>query len=112
EAMPGGDGCYRVARFVEKPDEATARKFLDSGRFYWNSGMFVFRAARYLEELGRYRPQILAAARDAWAKSTRDLDFIRLDEKSFLSSPSESIDYAVMEQTRDAVVVEADIQWS
>lgn len=112
EAMPGAGGCYRVARFVEKPDEATAKKFLDSGRFYWNSGMFVFRATRYLEELGRYRPQVLAAARDAWSKSTRDLDFIRLDEKSFLASPSESIDYAVMEQTRDAVVVEADIQWS
>jgi len=112
EAMAGSPGCFRVARFVEKPDAARARQFLDSGRFYWNSGMFVFKASRYLEELGKYRPEILEAARAAWSKSSRDLDFIRLDEKAFLASPSDSIDYAVMEKTRDAVVVEADIGWS
>ncbi|HEX4984492.1 MAG TPA: mannose-1-phosphate guanylyltransferase/mannose-6-phosphate isomerase [Burkholderiales bacterium] len=105
-------GCYRVARFVEKPDLARARGFVASGRFYWNSGMFVFRAARYLEELGKYRRDILDCARQAWEKSTRDLDFVRLDEKAFLASPSESIDYAVMEKTTDAVVVEADIGWN
>ncbi|MFL6579629.1 MAG: mannose-1-phosphate guanylyltransferase/mannose-6-phosphate isomerase [Burkholderiales bacterium] len=105
-------GCYRVARFVEKPDEATARQFIESRRFYWNSGMFVFKASRYLEELGKYRKDILAAAKAAWAAATRDLDFVRLDEKAFLASPSESIDYAVMENTDDAVVVEADIGWS
>jgi mannose-1-phosphate guanylyltransferase/mannose-6-phosphate isomerase len=104
--------CYRVARFVEKPDEATARQFIDSGQFYWNSGMFVFKASRYLEELGKYRKDILEAAKGAWAAATRDLDFVRLDEKAFLASPSESIDYAVMENTDDAVVVEADIGWS
>lgn len=112
EAMAGSPGCYRVSRFVEKPDAALAQQFIDSGRFYWNSGMFVFKASRYLEELAKFRPEILAAAKDAWNKSTRDMDFIRLDEKAFLASPSDSIDYAVMEKTRDAVVVEADIGWS
>jgi mannose-1-phosphate guanylyltransferase/mannose-6-phosphate isomerase len=112
EPVAGSPGCFRVARFVEKPDAARARQFLDSGRFYWNSGMFVFRASRYLEELGKYRPEILAAARAAWEKSARDLDFIRLDEQAFLASPSDSIDYAVMEKTRDAMVVETDIGWS
>ena len=104
--------CYRVARFIEKPDEARAREFVASGRHYWNSGMFVFKASRYLEELGKYREDILEAAGHAWAASTRDMDFIRLEEKSFLASPSDSIDYAVMEKTSDAVVVEADIGWS
>ena len=112
EAMAGSPDCYRVSRFVEKPDAARAQQFIDSGRFYWNSGMFVFKASRYLEELGKFRPEILKAAQEAWSKGSRDLDFIRLDEKSFLASPSDSIDYAVMEKTRDAVVVEADIGWS
>jgi mannose-1-phosphate guanylyltransferase/mannose-6-phosphate isomerase len=112
EPLSQSDDCYRVARFVEKPDEIRAREFIASGRFYWNSGMFVFKASRYLEELGKYRKDILDAAKGAWASATRDLDFVRLDEKAFLASPSESIDYAVMEKTDDAVVVEADIGWS
>lgn len=112
EALANSADCYRVARFVEKPDEARAREFMASGRFYWNSGMFVFKASRYLDELGKYRKDILDAAKAAWAAATRDLDFVRLDEKAFLASPSESIDYAVMEKTDDAVVVEADIGWS
>ena len=112
EPLGNGKDCFRVARFVEKPDEARAKAFVASGRFYWNSGMFVFKAARYLEELGKYRKDIADAARAAWTASSRDLDFVRLDEKSFLASPSESIDYAVMEKTDAAVVVEADIGWS
>ena len=112
EQVENSSGCYRVARFVEKPDAARAREFLASGRFYWNSGMFVFKASRYLEELGKYRRDILDAAKAAWASSSRDLDFVRLDEKAFLASPSESIDFAVMEKTDDAVVIEADIGWS
>jgi mannose-1-phosphate guanylyltransferase/mannose-6-phosphate isomerase len=107
-----GTACYNVARFVEKPDEARAKEFIASGRFYWNSGMFVFTAARYLEELGKYRKDILDAAQAAWKASARDLDFVRLDKAAFVASPSESIDYAVMEKTKDAVVVEADIGWS
>ena len=110
--LPGMAGCHRVARFVEKPDAARAREFIASGRFYWNSGMFVFKASRYLEELGKYRPQILAAAQAAWKGAGRDLDFVRLEEQAFLASPSESIDYAVMEHTSEAIVVEADIGWS
>lgn len=112
EQVEDSSDCYRVARFVEKPDAARAREFLASGRFYWNSGMFVFKASRYLEELGKYRKDILDAAKAAWAASSRDLDFVRLGEKAFLASPSESIDYAVMEKTDDAVVVETDIGWS
>jgi mannose-1-phosphate guanylyltransferase / mannose-6-phosphate isomerase len=112
KALDGSPDCYRVAKFVEKPDEARAREFIASGRFYWNSGMFVFKAARYLEELSKYRKQILDAAKAAWGASSRDMDFVRLDEKAFLASPSESIDYAVMENTNDAVVVEADIGWN
>ena len=98
EQVEDSSDCYRVARFVEKPDEARAREFLASGRFYWNSGMFVFKASRYLAELGKYRKDILDAAKAAWAASSRDLDFVRLGEKAFLASPSESIDYAVMEK--------------
>lgn len=112
EPLAGSPGCYGVSRFVEKPDAVLAKKFIDSGQFYWNSGMFVFKASRYLEELGTHNPGILDAAVAAWDKSSRDLDFIRLDEKAFLRSPAVSIDYAVMEKTRHAVVVEADIGWS
>lgn len=110
--LPGLDGAFRVAAFVEKPDRATAESYLDSGDYYWNSGMFVFKAARYLEELGRLRPDILAAARIAWSDRKSDLDFCRLDDAAFESCPSESVDYAVMEKTADAAVIPVDIGWS
>ena len=106
------DGCYRVARFVEKPDHATAQGFLDLGGYYWNSGMFLFRAERYLAELANFAPAIAAAAEAAVRLGYTDLDFCRLDEAAFAASPSDSIDYAVMERTADAVVVPADIGWS
>jgi mannose-1-phosphate guanylyltransferase/mannose-6-phosphate isomerase len=112
ERGKGEEGCFEVARFVEKPDTARATEFLDSGRFYWNSGMFMFGAARYLQELERHRPDILQASRKAWESREQDLDFCRLSEPDFAACPSESIDYAVMEKTRDATVVEADIGWS
>ncbi len=108
----GADGCYDVARFVEKPDAERAAQFVKTGRFYWNSGMFMFRAGRYLEELEKFRPDILDASRKAWQTRQQDLDFCRLAEQPFSACPSESIDYAVMEKTRDATVVEADIGWS
>ena len=108
----GSDGCFEVARFVEKPDASHAREFVDSGRFYWNSGMFMFGARRYLKELEKFRPDILKASRDAWEARDQDLDFCRLGEQAFINCPSDSIDYAVMEKTRDASVVEADIGWS
>jgi mannose-1-phosphate guanylyltransferase/mannose-6-phosphate isomerase len=104
--------AYTVERFVEKPDMDTANKFLASGKFFWNSGMFVFKASVYLTELQTHRPDIYLAALQAWEQSTQDLDFCRLNEKDFLACPSESIDYAVMERTNAAVMVTVDIGWS
>jgi len=109
---PVAGQCYAVDRFVEKPDRATAEGFVAAGNYSWNSGMFLFRAASYLKELQQYAPAIAAAAADAVAKDYRDLDFCRLDEAAFEACPSDSIDYAVMEHTRHAVVVPADIGWS
>jgi mannose-1-phosphate guanylyltransferase/mannose-6-phosphate isomerase len=112
EPIPGSVGSFRLNRFVEKPDLETARGYLSSGRFYWNSGMFVFHPKRYLEELHQFRAEILAAAKAAWESGTRDLEFLRLDPAAFTACPSDSIDYAVMERTSSGVVVQADIGWS
>mgnify|MGYP000559902060 FL=1 len=106
------DGCYKVERFVEKPDLATAERFVADGGYYWNSGMFMFSAGQYLSELATFAPEIAAAAEQAVGSGYRDLDFCRLDETAFSSCPSDSIDYAVMEHTANAVVVPADIGWS
>ncbi len=112
EPIEGQNQIFRIKRFVEKPDAQKAAEYLKSGRFYWNSGMFVFSARRLLEELGRLRPDILSAAERALAAATRDLDFLRLDAKTFEACPAESIDYAVMEKTSSGAVVAADIGWS
>jgi mannose-1-phosphate guanylyltransferase/mannose-6-phosphate isomerase len=104
--------CYNVARFVEKPDAATAEGFVAEGTYYWNSGMFMFGAGRYLQELEQHAPAIATAASQAMNAAYRDLDFCRLDETAFSACPSDSIDYAVMEHTRDAAVVPADIGWN
>jgi mannose-1-phosphate guanylyltransferase/mannose-6-phosphate isomerase len=104
--------AFRVARFVEKPPEAEARRLLDTGRAYWNSGMFVFGAKRVLEELGRHRPDILAAARKAYEQATDDLGFVRLGKEAFLACPAEAIDRAVMEKTDQAAVIPAEFDWS
>jgi mannose-1-phosphate guanylyltransferase/mannose-6-phosphate isomerase len=104
--------AFKVERFVEKPDAATARVYLDSGEYYWNSGMFMFRASAYLAELGRQAPAMLAACRAAVAGARRDLDFLRLPEQEFVACPSDSIDYAVMEKTSLAVVVPLSAGWS
>ncbi len=106
-----GAAC-KVNRFVEKPDEQTAREYLQSGDYYWNSGMFVFKASRYLEELEKFNPEMLAACRDAYQKATTDLDFTRVDRAAFESCPSDSIDYAVMEKTDSAVVIPLDAGWN
>lgn len=108
----GGEGARAIERFVEKPDLATAKDYVASGEYYWNSGMFLFRASRYLQELERLQPQILAACRASWEKARRESDFIRLDADAFKASPSDSIDYAVMEKTADAAVVPLDAGWS
>ena len=106
------EDSFSVSRFVEKPDLDTAKAFLASGKFFWNSGMFVFKASVYLSELKAHRPDIHQAAELAWQNSTHDLDFCRLHESDFSVCPSESIDYAVMERTKSAAVVGVDIGWS
>jgi mannose-1-phosphate guanylyltransferase/mannose-6-phosphate isomerase len=111
-AVPGNAGAFKVARFVEKPSEDQARAMISTGRVYWNSGMFAFGARRVLEELGRYRPDILDAARAAVATATDDLGFLRLGKEAFLACPAEAIDRAVMERTAHAAVIPADFAWS
>ncbi|WP_417212327.1 mannose-1-phosphate guanylyltransferase/mannose-6-phosphate isomerase [Acinetobacter venetianus] len=106
------DFGYRVERFVEKPDLDTAVGYLDNGGYYWNSGMFLFKASRYVEELKQHRPDILEACERAIDGSRKDLDFIRLDEESFIGCPDDSVDYAVMEKTSDALMVPMDAGWS
>jgi mannose-1-phosphate guanylyltransferase len=106
-----GDG-FKVASFKEKPDVQTATDYLDAGGFYWNSGMFLFRASRYLKELKAYRSDIYEACLDSVAITSTDLDFTRVDGEAFARCPSESIDYAVMENTTEAVVVPLDAGWN
>jgi mannose-1-phosphate guanylyltransferase/mannose-6-phosphate isomerase len=101
-----------VRRFVEKPDLATAQQYVKSEDYYWNSGMFMFRARDFIEELERFQPDIIAHCKTALQNANSDLDFLRLDETAFAQCPSISIDYAVMEQTERAVVAPADIGWS
>lgn len=107
-----GEGVRAVDRFVEKPDLATAEQYVASGEYFWNSGMFLFKASRYLKELETLQPAILAACRQALDKAARDNDFIRLDAEAFAASPNDSIDYAVMEKTADAAVVPLDAEWN
>ncbi len=103
---------YSVAAFVEKPDLSTATAYIDSGDYYWNSGMFVFRASRYLEELERHNPAMLAACQKAHQNALVSPDFTRLGKEAFAACPADSIDYAVMEKTDRAVVVPLDAGWS
>ena len=107
-----GEGVRKVLRFVEKPDAATAQSYLDAGGYYWNSGMFLFRASRYLGELARFRADILDGARAAFETARRDGDFVRLAADAFAATPAESIDYAVMERTDAAMVLPVDIGWN
>ncbi|RUO19613.1 mannose-1-phosphate guanylyltransferase/mannose-6-phosphate isomerase [Aliidiomarina iranensis] len=106
------DNGFAVARFVEKPNLETAESYVNSGNFYWNSGMFMFRASRYLDELKAHRPDIHAACEEAIGDTSADLDFVRIDKNAFTKCPEDSIDYAVMEKTDDAVVVPMDAGWS
>ena len=106
-----GDG-FKVASFKEKPDRQTAVDYLNAGGFYWNSGIFLFRASRYLKELKAYRSDIYEACLDSVANTSTDLDFTRVNGEAFARCPSESIDYAVMENTADAVVVPIDAGWN
>jgi mannose-1-phosphate guanylyltransferase / mannose-6-phosphate isomerase len=111
-ALSGADGAFAVARFVEKPDTATAEAYVASGNFFWNSGIFLFPAALYVSELERLRPDMLAACRLALEGARRDDDFVRLDKAAFATCPSDSIDYAVMEHTERAAVVPVSMGWN
>ncbi|KAF1704168.1 mannose-1-phosphate guanylyltransferase/mannose-6-phosphate isomerase [Pseudoxanthomonas kaohsiungensis] len=111
KAAAGGE-VRAVERFVEKPDLATAEGYVASGEYFWNSGMFLFKASRYLAELQKFNPTILEASRHAWEQAKRDSDFVRLDKAAFAAVPSDSIDYAVMEKTADAALVPLDAGWS
>lgn len=106
------DSAYAVASFTEKPDPETAAQYLSEGGYYWNSGMFLFKASRYLQELEVFAPNIAAACADAMGNMHSDLDFIRIDAAAFFKCPVDSIDYAVMERTEDAVVVPIDAGWN
>lgn len=109
DALGGG---FLISRFVEKPDEVTARNYINSGFFLWNSGIFVFKASRYLEELNRFSPEILNACQSSIDGAQEDLTFIRVDRQAFEACPSDSVDYAVMEKTAEAVVVPMEAGWS
>lgn len=106
------EGVHSIERFVEKPDKETAQEYVDSGDYYWNSGMFLFSAKRYLEELEKNAPEMLRHVQLAWDKSHHDLDFIRVDSEAFAECPSDSIDYAVMEHTDRGVVLPIECGWN
>lgn len=105
-------GGYGVAEFVEKPEKNIAEMYLSSGDYLWNSGIFMFKASVFLKELQKYRPDILDVCKNTLQNSHVDLDFIRLDQGIFNDCPEDSIDYAVMEKTKDAVVIPLDAKWS
>jgi mannose-1-phosphate guanylyltransferase/mannose-6-phosphate isomerase len=106
------DGAYRVERFVEKPDQKTANQYLEKGNHLWNSGMFMFRASTLIDELTTHAPDIVLSVTKSIDKATQDLDFVRLGEQDFDLSPSDSIDYALMEKSDKCVVVPLDANWS
>ncbi len=112
KAGAGSDAVRAVERFVEKPDLATAEGYVASGEYFWNSGMFLFRATRFLAELERLQPRMLETCRRAWEQASRDMDFVRLQREAFVEVPSDSIDYAVMEKTSDAAVLPLDAGWN
>ena len=105
-------GAYQVEGFVEKPDLQTAQSYLEQGNYLWNSGMFMFQANTLINELAIHSPDIVKAVSNSIVNATQDLDFIRLEEQAFTSSPSDSIDYALMEKSRNVVVVPLDAGWN
>lgn len=105
-------GVFDIEKFVEKPSKEVAKKYFDSGEYYWNSGMFLIKASKYLSELKKFRPQIAEACELSVRELRTDFDFQRVDEHAFEKCPSDSIDYAVMENTTDGVVVPIDAGWS
>lgn len=109
---PDPDSARPVLEFVEKPDRTTAEQYLANGNYYWNSGMFLFRAQVFLDELEAHQPEVLAACRESLAAAAQDMDFVRLDEAAYAKSPDIAVDYAVMERTHNAAMVALDAEWS
>jgi mannose-1-phosphate guanylyltransferase/mannose-6-phosphate isomerase len=103
---------YNIDEFVEKPDYKTAQKYVESGKYFWNSGMFMFKASVYLDELKKHESEIFSICKKSCQTEYYDSDFIRLNKKEFLNCPSKSIDYAVMEKTNNAVMVKMDVTWN
>ncbi len=103
---------FNVRSFTEKPNQENANQYLESGNFFWNSGMFMFKASVYLEEIKKFAPRILNCCTKSFQTENKDLDFIRLNNNEFLKCPEKSIDYAVMEHTKEAVVLPLDANWS
>ncbi|WP_296048947.1 mannose-1-phosphate guanylyltransferase/mannose-6-phosphate isomerase [uncultured Alteromonas sp.] len=113
--IKGGEAIgvgMKVDEFVEKPDLATAQQYVDSGNYFWNSGMFMFKASVYLDELKKHAPEMYSICEQAIASESKDLDFIRIDPDIFATCPDDSIDYAVMEKTALAAMVPLDAGWS
>jgi len=106
------DGAFRVKEFVEKPDLETAKAYLEQGNYLWNSGMFMFRSSTLIDELTTHAPDIVSSVNDSINNALKDLDFIRLDKQAFESSPSDSIDYSLMEKSNNVVVVPLDAGWN
>lgn len=105
-------GAFELSRFVEKPDEETAQSYLESGEYYWNSGIFLLSARQYIDELRTHQPEMVTACEQALEKAEEDLYFSRLNADAFAACPADSIDYAVMEKTSQAAVVPVNIGWS
>lgn len=106
-----GESGFAVKQFVEKPDTHTAGRYFSSGEYYWNSGMFMFKAGTYLRELEHFQPEMMAACSAAIKNTEQDMHFVRVDRKAFLACPGDSIDYAVMEKTARAAMVPLDAGW-
>jgi mannose-1-phosphate guanylyltransferase/mannose-6-phosphate isomerase len=109
---PEPETARPVLEFVEKPDRHTAEQYVANGNYYWNSGMFLFRARTFLDELEKYQPDVLAACREAMQSSMKDIDFVRINEDAYAKSPDIAVDYAVMERTQNAAMVALDAEWS
>jgi len=112
EIIDQSNNAYLISRFVEKPDKVTAKAYLDSGDYLWNSGMFMFKSSVFIQELEKFQPEMVKYCRQALELAKNDCDFIRLDKESFTSSPADSIDYAVMEKAEHAVVIPLDANWN
>lgn len=106
------DQVFNVEKFVEKPDAETAQSYLDEGSYYWNSGMFMFKASIYLQELEKHNQEMFNRSKQSLESAATDMDFIRLDRNVFDKCPSDSIDYAVMEKTSEAAVIPVDMEWN